>query len=89
MVKYNNFHVAIFLLLLLSLIYHSYFCDNPENCGGLDKVADYNDYANSAHSSFIRNFLLGFVLGDGISSAIRNAAVMGCFSPIALHFGYN
>ncbi len=77
----NSFLLAVFILLLLSLIYE-YSCDDCYKKKN-------SKYLKACHSGLIRGVITGCILGNfGIISAINQGAVFGILNPIMLHMGY-
>lgn len=86
-------HYIIFILALITLLYHSIY-DRSIYQEIDNKYVDvyvkksYADYIDTIHSGMIRGFLLGFLLGEGILTGIRNGAVFSVVNPIMMRLGY-
>lgn len=87
----NHLHIVIFIIGLITLIYHRCF-DNEiykDLKEGGQKEKKYADYINTSHSGMIRGLFLGAILGDmGIYSGIKNGAVFSVINPIMLYLNY-
>lgn len=85
-------YIGIVIILVLSLLYHTYVVDAPVQLAevkALIKGKTYRDYIDTAHSGLIRGLVFGIILGDlGIVSGIRNAAIYGTINPLFLYMGY-
>lgn len=77
----NSLLLAIFVILLISLIYE-YSCDDCYK-------KKHSKYLKSSHSGLIRGIVTGCILGNfGLVSAINQGAVFGVLNPIMMHIGY-
>ncbi len=77
----NTFLLAIFIVLIMSLIYE-YSCDDCYKKKN-------SKYLKASHSGLIRGVISGCILGNfGIASAINQGAVFGILNPIMIHMGY-
>ncbi len=77
----NSLLYAIFVILLLSLLYELSCPDCYEK--------SHSHYLKASHSGLIRGIITGCILGDfGLSSAVQQGVVFGILNPVMVHMGY-
>lgn len=87
--KLYNFYLVIVILVILSLIYHTYLHgqiqipEDEKKC----KTRTYIDYINKMHSGMLRGVIFGLILNGSIVTAIQNGAVYGTVTPLIMYLG--
>ncbi len=77
----NPFLLAVFVFLVISLIYEY-------SCADCYKKKN-SKYLKASHSGLIRGVITGCILGNfGMITAINQGAVFGILNPIMIHLGY-
>ena len=88
----HSLYIVIFVLLILSLIYHVYLHHElqiPDEKNP-PKEKTYSLLVNNMHSNMLKAFIFGVITSadGGYSTAIKNAATYGIISPLVLYLGY-
>lgn len=89
----HSLYIIIFVLLIMSLIYHLYLHGDvrvPDDANP-PKEKNYSSYINSAHSGMVKAFVFGVVTSSpdaAISTAIQNAVIYGLLNPVIMYIGY-
>lgn len=87
----NPVYLVLFVILILSLLYHIYLHKKiqiPDEKNA-PKEYTYELLVNNMHSNVIKTFIFGVIASNvGIYPAIKNAAIYGILSPILLVAGF-
>lgn len=73
--------LAIFIVLMLTLIYNMFFYSPKMNEPKVKK------YLSSSHSGLVRGFLIGMLTGNP-AVAIQNGATFAIINPSVSYLGY-